>query len=242
MENVNFASCSIYTATYGVSELISSVSFDSYQRKLFLSGCSKLFDGLTLQSKGVASDSKLQSAEQVAVSLRVEHISFFSLPLCVLDLSLSLFLSFSQHPAWQIAKGFFFYSLHGSIISERHTANQTYLLQQRLSHRFSLHSRFLVQLLPAQMSPLVMFLSHTLLPSPPASSVSAAFLVPFWRMSQGWGTKLKHLLRPVSGQIRLWSVQAALHGPDQYIMLIFPTGQVSLGVHCGLPQASILER
>lgn len=96
MKNVNprsiyviFASCSKYLH-FGAGELISSASFDTYQKKLFLSSHSKLFDGITLQSEGVASDSKLQSAEQVAVSLQVEHkkMSFPSPPTCL----------FVQHP------------------------------------------------------------------------------------------------------------------------------------------------
>lgn len=68
----------------GVSELISSVSFDTYQRKLFSSDHSRLFEVTTLQTKEVASEWRLQSAEQVAVSLQVEHknISFSSPPLC----------------------------------------------------------------------------------------------------------------------------------------------------------------
>lgn len=78
------------TLHFKAGELISSVGFDIYQRKLFLSSHSKLYDGVTLQSEGVASDSKLQSAEQVAVLLQVEHknISFPSLPTCL----------FVQHP------------------------------------------------------------------------------------------------------------------------------------------------
>lgn len=169
-------------------ELISAVSFDTCHRESFLSSPSKLFDGITLQSNRVASDCKLQSAEQVAVSLQVEHNNVFSpcLLLCLFvqcPWSLSRSLS-SQHSKLQKD----FYSPLGSIISEKNkTHSQPNLLVKKLLvfHRFSLCPRFLVILLPAQMSPLMMFLIHTMLHAlwDPASLVSTFFSSLFWWMS-----------------------------------------------------------
>lgn len=113
-------------------ELISAVSFDTCHRESFLSSPSKLFDGITLQSNRVASDCKLQSAEQVAVSLQVEHKNVFSpcLLLCLFvqcPWSLSLSLS-----AASIAncKRIFIPPLARLFQKKtRHTANQTYLLK-----------------------------------------------------------------------------------------------------------------
>lgn len=168
-------------------ELISAVSFDTCHRESFLSSPSKLFDGITLQSNRVASDCKLQSAEQVAVSLQVEHKNVFSpcLLLCLfVQCPWSLSLS-SQHGKLQKD----FYSPLGSIISEKNkTHSQPNLLvtaKLLVFHRFSLRPRFLVMLLPAQMSPLMMFLIHTMLHSlwDPASLVSTFFSSLFWWMS-----------------------------------------------------------
>lgn len=97
-----------------VREVISSVSFDTKPRGrrffilffFFLSCPSKTlwrFNSTVWRSSNFASDWKLQSAEQVAVSLRVEHKNIFSsppsLPLCSAPLiSRSLSLSHSiQH-------------------------------------------------------------------------------------------------------------------------------------------------
>ena len=106
-----------------VGEVISSVSFDTKPRGcrffffvffFFLSCPSKTvwrFNSTVWRSSNFASDWKLQSAEQVAVSVRVEHENISSsppsLPLCS-ELLISRSLSVSQHPAWKIAKGFFF--------------------------------------------------------------------------------------------------------------------------------------
>lgn len=105
--------------------------------------------------------------------------AYFSASLfSVLDLSLSLS---SQHSKLQKD----FYSPLGSIISEKNkTHSQPNLLVKKLLvfHRFSLCPRFLVILLPAQMSLLMMFLIHTMLHAlwDPASLVSTFFSSLFW--------------------------------------------------------------
>lgn len=103
-----------------------------------------------------------------------------------LSLSFSITLSFrNQHGKLQM----------DSIREKSRSCCQPHLLvtaMPLLSCKFILLSRFLVQLLSAQMSPLILFLIHTLLLSPrvPTSLVSTAFSVLFRWMSQGWAFSL----------------------------------------------------
>lgn len=230
------------TLHVGVGELISSVSFDTYQRKLFLSDHSKLFDGITLRSEGRASDLKLQSAEQVAAHTTQEHlfstclyISLFSvldLPLsltfCLL-VSLSLSCSHSiQHGKLQ--KDFFFTPPLALLFQTHSQPNLLVTAKPLLSHRLSRRHRFLVQLLPVQMSPPMMFLIHTLPPSlqDPASSVHPCFLGSFLVDEP----RLGHSAYTPAVSC-LWTNRALICSevcrvcavPDEYIMLIFPSGQ-----------------
>lgn len=132
-----------------------------------------------------------------------EHL--FLLPTSLLLYSVSLIsLSFSRSNQHGKLKTGFFYSPLGSIIPEiTKTHSQPNLLvtaKPLLAHRFSLRPRFPVQLLPAQMSPLMMFLIHTLLPSQRVST--ACFLFGGWAKAPA----LSLNTCCVSGQIRLWSV------------------------------------
>lgn len=117
----------------------------------------------------------------------MEHKNIFSsppsLPLCSAPLiSRSLSLSHSiQHGKLQ--KGFsppapppwLYYFKKKKKKEKTETHSQLNLLvtaKPLLSHRFSVRPRFLVQMLPAQMSPLMMFLIPTLLTSQPSSTVA----------------------------------------------------------------------
>lgn len=106
--------------------------------------------------------------------------AYFSASLfSVLDLALS------QQPAWQIAKGFLFPPWLYYFRKKNKTHSQPNLLvtaKLLVFHRFSLCPRFLVILLPTQMSPRMMFLIHTMLHSlwDPASLVSTFFSSLFW--------------------------------------------------------------
>lgn len=100
-----------------------------------------------------------------------------------------------------------------------------------LSHRFSVRPRFLVQMLPAQMSPLMMFLIPTLLTSQPSSTVAR---FPFFCVCVCVDEpRLKHsALTPAVSC--LWTNKALIcpgftgpgcPGLDQCITVIFPTGR-----------------
>lgn len=199
-----------------VREVISSVSFDTKPRGrrffilffFFLSCPSKTlwrFNSTVWRSSNFASDWKLQSAEQVAASLRVEHKNIFSsppsLPLCsapLISRSLSLFLTASSMenckkiflpPSSPLA--LLFLKKEKEKTETHSQLNLLVTAKPLLSHRFSVRPRFLVQMLPAQMSSLMMFLIPTLLTSQPSSTVARFpfFCVCVWT-SRGWSTQL----------------------------------------------------
>lgn len=240
------------TLHFGAGELISSVGFDTYQRKLFLRSHSKLYDGVTLQSEVVASDLKLQSAEQVAVWLQVEHknISFSFLPTCpFVQHPWSLSLSLSQHPSMVNCNRLLTPHHFALLIQKNQDTHQTKLTCYSKAFTFSqVYSAPQVSGWTAfspDFSSYNVLNPHTLLLYqrflPIGSPLLSLFLFGGWAKAGALRINTCYVLSP--GQIRIWSVLGllGLHWAGRTHHVNVSHRSVSLKVHCEPSQTSIFE-